>query len=94
MQTLTAPEALKQWREAQVPRLSLDKAADKVGVTAPAWFDWENGNKVPSVDRAEDLERVTDGAVTVAMWAVFSRDIRKERETDREAKKATDKGAA
>lgn len=74
---MSAPEALKTWREEQA--LSQADAAEKAGVTAPTWCDWEQGKKSPTVDRAEDLEKVTKGAVTVAMWAEFTRARRAER---------------
>lgn len=74
---MSAPDELKRWREAV--ELSQAQAAERAGVTAPTWCDWEQGKKSPTVDRAEDLERVTDGAVTVAMWAEFTRTRRAER---------------
>lgn len=85
---MSAPDALKKWRESQEPKLSFDAAGARVGVSGSAWFDWENGNKVPTVDLAEDLEGVTGGAVTVPMWAEVSRELRAERKDKREAKKA------
>jgi transcriptional regulator with XRE-family HTH domain len=74
---VSAPEELKKWREDR--ELSQAEAAEKAGVTAPTWCDWEQGKKSPTVDRAEDLERVTEGAVTVPMWAEFTRARRAER---------------
>lgn len=74
---MSAPAELKNWREKQ--GLSQAEAAEKAGVTAPTWCDWEQGKKSPTVDRAEDLERVTGGAVTVPMWAEFTRARRAER---------------
>lgn len=74
---MSAPEELKKWRESL--DLSQAQAAERASVTAPTWCDWEQGKKSPTVDRAEDLERVTDGAVTVAMWAEFTRARRAER---------------
>jgi transcriptional regulator with XRE-family HTH domain len=75
----TAPEALKDWRKAN--ELSQEEAGKRMPVTVAAgtWCDWEPGNKVPTVDRAEDLEKVTGGAVTVPMWAEFSRTKRAEK---------------
>lgn len=86
--TKHAAEALKTWREGQEPKLSFDAAGAKVGVSGSAWFDWEAAKKVPSVDLAEDLERVTGGAVTVAMWAEFSRERRLEQKAERDRRKA------
>lgn len=84
---MVAPEALKNWRESQDPKLTLGEAGERAGVTASTWFAWEAGDKSPTVDRAEDLEKLTDGAVTMAMWAEFTRTRRTERETDRDSKK-------
>lgn len=91
---MSAPVALKKWRESQDPKLSFDAAGARVGVSGSAWFDWENANKVPSVDLAEDLETLTAGAVTVPMWAEVSRELRAERKDKREAKKAAGGSAA
>jgi transcriptional regulator with XRE-family HTH domain len=74
---------LKTWREAQIPKLSQEAAGDKASVSAATWCDWENGKKTPTVDRSEDLEKLTEGAVTVAMWAEFSRNQRAERAEER-----------
>ena len=87
---MSAPAELKKWRESQDPKLSFDAAGALVGVSGSAWFDWENANKVPSVDLAEDLETHTKGAVTVAMWAAVSRELRAERKDKREAKKVSE----
>ena len=84
---MSAPEALRKWREAQDPKLTLAEAGERAGVTAPTWFAWEAGEKSPTVDRAEDLEKLTEGAVTVAMWAEFTRARRVERETARDSRK-------
>lgn len=90
---MSAPAELKKWRESQDPKLSFDAAGALVGVSGSAWFDWENGNKVPTVDLAEDLEKQTAGAVTVPMWAEISRELRAERKDKRDAKKAAGGGA-
>ena len=89
-----APDELKKWRETQDPHLSFDAAGARVGVSGSAWFDWENANKVPSVDLAEDLEKLTEGAVTVPMWAEVSRGRRAEQKADREAKRIAGKDVA
>lgn len=68
---MTAPEALKEWRAGK--RLSQEDAAKQIGVRAASWCDWENGKKLPRTDHAQDLERVTDGQVTLSMWAEWSR---------------------
>lgn len=74
---MTAPEKLKKWREKQ--KLSQAAASAMINVTAPTWCDWEGGHKSPTVDRAEDLEKLTKRAVTVSMWAEFTRERRGER---------------
>ena len=84
---MSAPEALKTWRESQDPRLSQEAAGSKVNVSVATWCDWENGNKIPTVDRSEDLERLTGGAVTVPMWAEFARGLRTERADERAEKR-------
>lgn len=66
----SAAEKLSEWREGRHTQLA---AAKLVGVSAATWCDWENGKKIPRVDRAEDIERVTEGAVTVGDWATSAR---------------------
>jgi transcriptional regulator with XRE-family HTH domain len=78
---------LKTWRESQDPRLSQEAAGNRVRVSTATWCDWENGNKVPTVDRAEDLEKLTDGAVTVPMWSEHARDKRTKRDEAAAARK-------
>ena len=36
-----------------------------VGVAAASWCDWEHDRKLPRVDKAIDLERLTRGEVSV-----------------------------
>jgi transcriptional regulator with XRE-family HTH domain len=91
---MQAPEALKAWREAQIPSLSQAAAGKRIGVTAPTWCDWEQGKKSPTVDRAEDIEKLTGGAVTVPMWAEFTRDRRAERAAPATPESDPAKGAA
>lgn len=83
MNAVSAPEKLKKWRADE--KLTLAVAAEKAGVQASAWFDWESGNKTPTVDRAEDIERVTGGAVTVGDWATHNRAKRAEKDADKGA---------
>ena len=85
---MSAPEALKTWRESQEPRLSQEAAGLRVSVSAATWCDWENGNKTPTVDRAEDLEKLTEGAVTVPMWSEHARDRRAKRDEEAARKEA------
>lgn len=84
----SAPDALKSWREAQDPKLSFEAAGAKVGVSGSAWFDWEAGKKVPTVDLAEDIEELTCGAVTVGMWGEIAREKRLAQKAERERRKA------
>ena len=68
---MTAPEALKAWRDDR--KISQESAAKLVDVRAATWCDWENGKKDPRSDRAQDLERLTEGRVTLEMWAEWAR---------------------
>lgn len=68
---MSAAEKLSAWRIAK--NHTQAAAAKLVGVSAATWCDWENAKKIPRVDRAEDIERITDGAVTVADWASSAR---------------------
>lgn len=85
-------DALKLWRESREPKLSFTEAGSLVGVSGSAWFDWEAGKKIPSVDLAEDLERITDGSVTVAMWGEASRERRAEQKSERDRRRAASGG--
>jgi DNA-binding XRE family transcriptional regulator len=69
---MNAPEELKAWRAES--GLSQEQAAERVGVRAATWCDWENGKKDPRTDRAQDVERLTEGRVTLAMWAEWARE--------------------
>lgn len=69
---MTAPDELKNWRTDE--GLSQEEAAARVGVRAATWCDWENGKKDPRTDRAQDLERLTAGRVSLAMWAEWARE--------------------
>jgi transcriptional regulator with XRE-family HTH domain len=69
---MNAPEELKAWRTDS--GLSQEQAAERVGVRAATWCDWENGKKDPRTDRAQDLERLTEGRVTLPMWADWARE--------------------
>jgi transcriptional regulator with XRE-family HTH domain len=80
---MTAPDALRDWRKKA--GLTQAQACVKVKVTGPTWCHWENGIKEPKLDRAEDLEKLTDGAVTMAMWAEWGR--RKRASKARQSKK-------
>jgi len=76
---MSAPNALKRWRETQKGKLSQADAGKLISVSAATWCDWESGTKSPTVDRAEDLEKLTKRTVTGAMWAKFTRARRAER---------------
>lgn len=66
-----APDVLREWRNSK--DLTQAQAAKKVGVRAATWCDWEKGNKEPKTDHAQDLEKLTEGRVTMVMWAERSR---------------------
>ena len=82
---MEAPKALKEWRTSL--ELSQTEAAARLGVSNATWCDWEQGNKSPTVDRAVDLEKETEGAVTIKLWADFTRSRRGKRA--KKAKKAS-----
>jgi transcriptional regulator with XRE-family HTH domain len=79
---MNAPEALKHWRTSQ--GITQADAAERAGVTAPTWFDWENGNKIPVVDKIEELEVITGRAVRMPDWAEYARARKKTRAEERE----------
>lgn len=74
----SAPESLKVWRIDDA-KLTQEEAATRAGVTAATWCDWENGKKVPTVDRAEDIEVLTGRKIRVTDWAEYSRTLRERR---------------
>jgi transcriptional regulator with XRE-family HTH domain len=79
---VAAPDDLKKWREDQ--DLSQKDAAAKVPVSPAAWCEWEQGKKVPDIEKAEALERVT--GIPMSTWAAFAKTKRLAREgTDPEA---------
>lgn len=49
--------ALRQWRTSR--DLSQKAAGEQVGVSGPAWHDWETGGRVPSGGYREALEILT-----------------------------------
>jgi transcriptional regulator with XRE-family HTH domain len=70
---MNAPESLKAWR---IAKGISQKEAGKLlepAVTATTWCDWENGKKVPRVDRSEDIEVITGRTVRQSDWAEFAR---------------------
>jgi transcriptional regulator with XRE-family HTH domain len=68
---MNAPKALEAWRKAA--KMTQAQACGMIGVSAAAWSEWESGKKYPRTDRAEDIERLTGGAVTMSMWAAWER---------------------
>lgn len=68
---LTAAEKLSEWRTKK-KKCTQAAAAKLVGVSAATWCDWESGKKIPRVDRAQDIERLTK-TVKVADWATSAR---------------------
>ena len=64
-------EKLKCWREKA--EITQTEAAKRLGVSQATYCDYEAGNKVPRMDKAEDMERLTEGAVKLPEWAEFVR---------------------
>lgn len=75
---MNAPESLKAWR-VEDAKLTQAEAARLARVTPATWCDWESGKKVPTVDRAEDIEKLTGRKVRVPDWAEYSRLLRERR---------------
>jgi transcriptional regulator with XRE-family HTH domain len=73
---VTPPEQLKVWRKGA--DLSQKGAAEKVGATAPAWCDWELDKKIPDLERAERLQRLT--GIPVSAWSALARAKREARD--------------
>lgn len=66
-----APEKLKAWRKGR--KLTLEEAGELVKATSTAWFEWERGENIPAVHTTVDIQKETDGRVTVEDWARLSR---------------------
>lgn len=64
---MKAPKRLKAWRV--LAGLTQCDAAARAGVSQTAWNHWEAGKKKPDVDNAVELEKLTEGAVSVQDWA-------------------------
>jgi len=43
--------------------MTMEKAADQVGVTRSAWNDWEKGKRMPGPAIMVEIFRITGGAV-------------------------------
>lgn len=67
MATKTAGQRLRAWRLAK--GLSQRAAARSLKCSQPAWVDWETDKKLPGIANALALEELTEGAVTVGMFA-------------------------
>ena len=63
----TAPELLTEWRS--IARLTQTEAAERCGVTQPAYSDWEAGRKAPLIENALAIADATGGLVPVEAWA-------------------------
>lgn len=72
---------LRAWRERS--GLSQDQCAKRIGTGQRTWGQWELEESTPEVDYAAELEKMTDGAVTVLDWA---RSRRKQRKKSRAAR--------
>lgn len=67
-------QRLKAWRAAR--GLSQKEASKLAGITQAAWCEYENGEKLPRVQQAVALAKLTAGdanAVTVEMFAEAER---------------------
>ncbi len=74
--TLTIGERLKAWRDSL--EINQAEAARRSSVSQATWSDWEGDKKLPSADKAFELERATDGAITARMCAAASAERRAE----------------
>lgn len=87
---MQAPEKLKQWRDKRKGEggkpLSQVEAARKVGASGPAWCDWELGKKIPDIEKAAEIEKLT--GIRVREWAAIAKRKREERESQQAARKA------
>jgi DNA-binding XRE family transcriptional regulator len=80
---MTAHERLAVWRERA--GITQTAAAAKLGVSTATWCDWENDKKIPRVDMALRLERMTHGKVRVAHWgeaATKRREIKRQLDSE------------
>lgn len=77
---IDAAQKLKTWRNAA--KLKQAEAARLVPTSPATWCDLEAGKKLPGLEIAADIERVTEGAVTVADWTETARERRRQRDTD------------
>lgn len=59
---------MKAWRKAQVPEISQENAAKRIGAAQKSWSEWETGEKAPDLGHVIDLERLTEGAVPAIGW--------------------------
>ena len=65
---MTPPERLKAWRLSHEPHLTFAAAGERIGVKHSTWFEWESGNRSPSLEKALQIEDLTDGAVPFESW--------------------------
>ncbi len=67
------PELLTKWRQkqknAQGEPLSQTDAAEMIGASQTSWHDWEHGIKVPRIEQALKLAKLTADEVPVESWA-------------------------
>ena len=59
-------ERLREWRKAH--GWTQTEAGALIGAMQGTWGPWESGKKLPSVQRANQIERITEGAVPVKGW--------------------------
>lgn len=73
---MAANEDLKNWRERR--ELSQKDAAGLIPVSPAAWCDWEQAKKVPDIEKAEAVERLT--GIPMRAWSEIARTKRLARE--------------
>lgn len=66
-------DRLYAWRKDR--ELTLSAAGDLVGVKHSTWSEWESGAKKPSLEKAIEVERVTDGAIAVEAWGFSAEQV-------------------
>jgi len=75
-ETKTIGDRLKAWRDSV--EINQAEAARRSKVSQATWSDWEGDKKLPSADKAFELESATNGAITARMCAEASAERRAE----------------
>lgn len=63
---MNAPTALAEWRAKHGK--TQRQLAEALGVSQASVTDWEAGKKLPRVQSATAIERLTEGAVKASTW--------------------------